>query len=466
MKILFTLLFGIFFSGIINAQSFKTIEIFQTTDIHSHIFNKDSSWLHIASLIHNLREKNGGRKNTLLIDCGDTLLGSVSGLVSHGKASASMLNFLGYDAWIMGNHDFEIGEKRLIDLSRFIKADKLIGNLNWKSGLIQSWKIYRKNDVDIAVIGLTSPYLHEWLWGKETEFFSVSPIMDAMDRIVPEVMEAKPDIIVLAVHHGRFSPKRLKGLNLSLIVKKYPQVDIVLGGHSHLEVAGEIIGDNSWFTLGGPHGKSVNQLTIIFDPKKKKLVKITSKLLHASLCNSINAEYMKKMQQFKNDSDIFKNKIIVSGKHKMKKSELAKLFGNALIEASGAMGAVISPPVYGQFFNNKIITEKDLFAVEPYDDVVCILYLTKQQIKKITAEQNNKRKLERYQLSHRLKNIDFKAGERIPVAFSSYLLAGAGGRFPVVKAIAEKVECKGRRTAISVRQALRNYLKKHKVNLF
>ncbi len=76
------------------------LTILQTTDIHAHIHDPDGNagWLRLATAIGKERAAVGGKGNCLLIDCGDTVQGTLAGAVSLGEVSIAMLNALQYDA--------------------------------------------------------------------------------------------------------------------------------------------------------------------------------------------------------------------------------------------------------------------------------------------------------------------------------------------------------------------------------
>ncbi|NQZ58610.1 MAG: bifunctional metallophosphatase/5'-nucleotidase, partial [Lentisphaeraceae bacterium] len=142
-----TLSLILFLGGQLSAKT-VSVRILQTTDIHCHIEssgaqNDEGGWLRLATLVKQHRTEVG-RKNTLLIDCGDTIQGSLSALVSKGEAAIDMLNYLQYDFWVPGNHELDFGTRRLEQLLEKTKVKVLNGNfvLNENKRLtFPAWKI-------------------------------------------------------------------------------------------------------------------------------------------------------------------------------------------------------------------------------------------------------------------------------------------------------------------------------------
>ena len=473
----------------LHGSDIRKVLIFQTADIHSHVFGENNAWLKIASLLRKERSLNTAKNNHLLIDCGDTLTGTLMGRVSKGQAGAIMLNALDYDVWVPGNHDFELREKRLTEVCRYLKPDILAANLHWGKEFVKPWKMYYRNDVKIAVIGLTSPHLKEWLWGDEMDRFNVSSMVTALDKIIPEVMDASPHMIILAAHHGRYSPKRLNGVNMSIVAKRFPQIDLILGSHSHLEVAGQKIGMNSWYVSCGPHAAKLSKIEALVNIAEGKVNKISSTLIPIN-SEIADANCNQTLRQFKFEADKCRNELIGRRSANIKRnkdltehSSMYELFGKAISSASGvsvvfhgildesaSLFAGKPKPIYGE----------NLFKAVPFDDTICILNLNKNELTEILSEQLKLKYKQHFQALYGVTltadsladrnswEFNFTNGERlflqktrVPVAFSSYALAGAGGRFPALKQMALKKECQGRNTGIYVNDAVKEYIQDH-----
>ena len=92
----------------------KTISIFHTTDLHGHIVptqNYDGlgdvgGFARCATQIRRWRKEF---PDSLLVDVGDVYQGTPVGLNTGGLVMIELFNKLGYDAWALGNHDFDLG---------------------------------------------------------------------------------------------------------------------------------------------------------------------------------------------------------------------------------------------------------------------------------------------------------------------------------------------------------------------
>src|SRR5881296_1617154 len=90
------------------------ISILHTTDLHGHILptsdydgNPDRGGL--ARCVSQIRRWRRQNRNSILIDVGDVYQGTDVGLRSKGELMIDLFNHLEYDAWVVGNHEFDWG---------------------------------------------------------------------------------------------------------------------------------------------------------------------------------------------------------------------------------------------------------------------------------------------------------------------------------------------------------------------
>ena len=102
-----------------------TVTVLNTTDLHGSIRrtpgvyaeNNDGGLLACARIIRRVRAEN---PNTLLLDCGDIFQGTAESQLSGGGVMAAAMNALGYDAFAVGNHEFDWGVDYLLCIVWFM----------------------------------------------------------------------------------------------------------------------------------------------------------------------------------------------------------------------------------------------------------------------------------------------------------------------------------------------------------
>ena len=149
---LFTAL-GLFFLPL---TAWAEVVVLHTNDIHCGVAQN----LHIAQLAqykHDLMKKN---PNVLLVDAGDAIQGEPLGSLTEGAAIIRIMNSVGYDFAIPGNHEYDFGMTRFLELAPQQKCGYYSCNfLDKRTGnpLLPSYKIFTLDGKKIAFVGVTTP---------------------------------------------------------------------------------------------------------------------------------------------------------------------------------------------------------------------------------------------------------------------------------------------------------------------
>ena len=483
-KILSIFLILVLLAGILPVVSAapRTLTIMQTTDIHGSIGDaKTPGLLQIAGIAESI-------KPDLWIDCGDLTQGSYTASMDDGTSMVDALNAAGCDVWVPGNHDFDYGTETLAKRLGAFRGTALAANMKSTVTPIKTaeWKMFERQNVKIAVIGIVPPYLGLWIEPELLTGLQLESPDAALERLMPEIMAAKPDVIVLAIHLGEFIAGRLnpdgKFRNMASLSAKYPQIDLILAGHSHQTEPGKRLYPGAWFVQAPPLGAGCAQITVEVDPAAKggKVLSVTSKI--------IEAEGLPESKKLLPILDPVREKAAESGRRKvahldfelgpmknaLKPNRLAELICLSMMDATGADAAFS-----GTLSNYKVspgtLNERELFLLVPYTDSIEVRSLSPARIRTILKELETKEKTADCMMYAGFTAPDGidgplvlgKTGQPIPetgrikVAVNTYDAHGAGGRYPKLKEIVESTRQPDGVRRADVRDALRSYLQKH-----
>ena len=461
------------------------LTILQTTDIHGAIGDaKTPGLLQIAGAAESIGPD-------LWIDCGDLTQGSYSSTMDNGRSMVEALNAAGCDVWVPGNHDFDYGVETISRRIGEFRGSVLAANMRSTAAPMKtaSWKLFERKGVKIAVIGIVPPYLALWIAPEYLTGLQLEPPDDALERIMPEVMTAKPDVIVLAIHLGEFIAGRLnpdgKFRSMSALSSKYPQIDLILAGHSHQTEPGKRLYPGAWFVQAPALGAGFAQITIRVDPAAKgdKVTSIASKIVEGKGLPESRKLLPILDPVRKQAEEIGRRRIakvdfeLGPMKNASKPNRLAELICLAMMESTGA-DAAFSGTLSNYKVSPGILNERGLFLLSPYRDAIEVRNLTPAQIRTILRELETKEKTADCMMYAGITAPDGIDGplvlgktgkkisetKRIAVAFNAYDAHGAGGRYPKLKEIMESVEPRKQdkdRTRTDIRDALRAYLQKH-----
>ena len=267
-KILLILAIGLCFG----ATAQNRITILHTNDTHSCIEpekNGNAGVLNRALLIEHIADSIG-RENTLLFDCGDFSQGSLYYNCFKGSTEVELMNAMGYDAGILGNHEFDFGLENLARLLRMAEFDVLCANYDFSGtvceGLAKPYTVIERGGKRIGVFGLSPDPKGLVAQENYSGVKFISPV-EAADRCVAELKAKGCDAIVCLSHLGW---KISNEYNDERLAAETTGIDIILGGHSHDYFEQPLTyknreGKNAIMQQMGKNGRHLGHVTLYFE---------------------------------------------------------------------------------------------------------------------------------------------------------------------------------------------------------
>ena len=258
--------FGV--TEIVKATGDDTFDLFvvHTNDVHGRIEEGTDGSLGYAKLSTLLKMGRSVTDNILVLDAGDVLHGTNLANVFEGESVGQLLAMLGYDAVAPGNHDFNYGADRLIELADMssqiggpvvLAANILDGDGNL---VFQPYQVYDFNGFDVVVIGLSTPDTKTKSHPKNTEgltFWDDSYTLYAQQAI--DLANEIGDYVIVLGHIG-MDADGSSGITSDWICSNLDGIDLFVDGHSHtvLENGQEVNG-----TLIVSTGQYMNNIGLV-----------------------------------------------------------------------------------------------------------------------------------------------------------------------------------------------------------
>ncbi|MBN2643253.1 MAG: bifunctional metallophosphatase/5'-nucleotidase [Victivallales bacterium] len=450
----------------VSAESID-LNILQTSDIHGRLGRDDV--IRIGSIITESRQK-ASPENTLLIDSGDLTQGTFSVLKTDGMLAIDFLNAFKYDVWVPGNHELDYKLDLLIRQSREFKGACLAANIEFTGArkIFPAWRMFERQGLKIAIIGLSFPFLKR-LPLKEEKSFTLCDYIPTLEHLMPEVMKYRPDIILLAVHYSVNMSYNNDDNSLFAVASKFPQIDLILGGHTHQVISGRKIGRGTWYVEPGMHSQGVMETTLTYNVSAHRVSQTTSRFITAPQ-SGVHCQYppsmAHKLQAVKTAGSKITGYIPETRDNG---EQLRNITAKAIMEATGADIAFITPPRRNAVLTG-IVTEEKLFNAYPYNDPLMTMELSRAQIEEILQEQLTRKSHYTqspynidYTFNSATGNVRVKAqpGRKTwKCVMSGYTIGNANRWFPVLHRIASK-ESPAVDTGILIRTAVKNYIHKH-----
>lgn len=474
------------------------ITVLNTTDLHGHILpgtdyagrENVGGLLRCATLIHQLRNEH---PNSLLIDCGDLYQGTAESYLTEGRIMVRALDMLNYDAWVLGNHEFDWGLSKMKRLIGASLTPVLAANIVARRGYpipfpsVSPYIIREVDGVKVAIIGLITPGVPRWstpdLFGEALFEKSV----DALRRIMPLVRAEQPDVLLLAAHQGCKVNGDDHANEINAIAAEFPEFDVIVGGHTHRAIPEMWLKDRILYTQAGYHGIWLGQLDLTYDTVARQVIAKSAKLHHVdeTIPNDpqMEAEFAPELEKAKT----YLNRVIgnVTTPITWAGDEFGSSPVQALIARSIAAAAGADLALHGVLSEENLnpgeIKMADLWRIVPYENRIAVVQVTPGELIEILDENASARSsislMGLYGAKYEWKdgpdgkrhpaNLTLPDGTsphprlRLNLALNSFSVASGGGRYMKLREIAERPESRLRILEIDTRTAVLDYLKRH-----
>ncbi len=237
------------------AQTVK-IKIIETTDEHGAAFPYDftdqkpsnSSLAQVTTYVKQERTKKD--EQVILLSGGDLLQGTPLVYYYNFEKTkvphvwAEIMNYMHYDAAAVGNHDIETGHPVYDRVNKQFKFPWLAANAVYKKTGKQYFKPYtiiKREGIKIAVLGLITPAIPNWLPPKIWEGMEFLDMIETAKKWIKIIKEKeKPDLMIGLFHSGVEATYGGQNADIprnenasQLVAERVPGFDIVFVGHDH-----------------------------------------------------------------------------------------------------------------------------------------------------------------------------------------------------------------------------------------
>ena len=231
----------------------KHITILGTSDMHGNIWgysyedNKETDNNGMARLYTYIQQVRAENPNTILIDAGDDIQGTIMTDDIYNKTPdqphpvITAMNYMGYDAMTLGNHEFNWGiptMQTILGQADFPVLAANVTGTDGKSVTGAGWTIVEKDGVNVAIIGVVTPDVPIWDGGKEgIEEATYEAANVAVGKAIDEIGD-QADVIVVSAHMGMYAEFDEEGGSDSAqkILDDNPEIDVLQVAHNHVVV--------------------------------------------------------------------------------------------------------------------------------------------------------------------------------------------------------------------------------------
>ena len=219
------------------------IIILHTNDVHCGVLDS----IGYDGLMLYKKDLQKQYKHVLTVDVGDHIQGGPLGLLSKGLDIIKIMNKIGYDVSIIGNHEFDYGIDQLKKCNESLNCGYISGNFLYRKNrtlIYPPYKLIQLDDIKIAFIGITTPQtlsktilhtiideegdmVYDFLTKNDGE-----ELYEIIQKYINEVKDKGAKYVIILSHLG-IEGDALEKYTSSGLLSHLIGVDAILDGHTH-----------------------------------------------------------------------------------------------------------------------------------------------------------------------------------------------------------------------------------------
>lgn len=365
----------------------KVITIVHTNDVHSRADGE----AYVSSLVKSLKSDG---ENVLLMSAGDVLHGQPLATISKGKSIVDIMNATGYDFMAPGNHDFNYGIDRLLELQKSMKFALLAANVTESGVDSEKFTNYSVVDVDgvkVGVFGLATPETATKTNPKNVAGYEFASPVETAKKAVSDLKEEGAEVIIALVHLGLDEESAPE--ERSEAIAAVEGIDVVIDGHSHTALEnGKTVGN----TLIAQTGEYLNNIGVVkIGIKDNKVANKEASFIEVPTEENPSEELLPDktitdlIDKLNSENELITSEVIGKTPVKLegeradartKETNLSNLLTEAMIAATDADIAITNGGGIRASIEAGDITKGDVLAVLPFGNFIATIDVTGKDI--------------------------------------------------------------------------------------
>jgi 2',3'-cyclic-nucleotide 2'-phosphodiesterase/3'-nucleotidase len=393
-----------------------TLKIIATTDVHGAFFPYDfvydkeakTSLAQVLTFVKQQREIKD--QEVILLDNGDLLQGQPVvyyynfEAVDKTNICAEVMNYMKYDAGSVGNHDIEAGHPvydKIVKEFNFPWLSANTINTSTNQPYFKPYAIINRKGIKIAVLGLTTPAIPNWLPEKIWSGMVFEDMVETAEKWMKIIKEKeKPEIIIGLFHsgvdytYGGRTAKTPKNENASrLVPERVPGFDVVFAGHDHQEYNLEVKDPQGngvllLDPLSSARAAAVATITLNYDPAVKswkkeikgEIIDIGNYQPDQEFVNTFKNVVEEVKKYVSQKIGIF-TKPISSRDSMFGDSAFVDLIHRVQLEITGTDVSFTAPLSFSAAIKKGDIFVRDMFKLYQYENLLYTMEMTGAEIK-------------------------------------------------------------------------------------
>ncbi len=328
---------------------------------------------YLAGDIKKLRRE----RPTLVLAAGDMIQGNNLANLFQGRSVIEILNAMGLDAMVVGNHEFDFGQQVLQARITEARFPVLGANVEGLPGL-RPYVIESVGGLKVAVIGVVTPDTTTTAHPRNVAGLRFESPETTLQKYLPE-LKPRADLVVVLSHLGYERDRELAG--------HVAGIDVIVGGHSHTRLNEPVRVGETLIVQAWEHGKALGVLDLEVTGGKVtqadgRLEEIKPQPGRADLAvAALVAKYSRLVdRKLARPAGVAAVELDGQGVRR-RETNLGNLVADIVRQTAGAQAALINGGGIRTSIKAGTIRMKDIYNVLPFDNYVVAVRLTGAQLR-------------------------------------------------------------------------------------
>lgn len=364
-----------------SAAGAEELVIMHTNDMHGFFLEGKYDGMGAAKMARYINGVRLLNKNVLLLDAGDALQGYSIATLSEGEYAVDILNELEYDAMTAGNHEFDYGSERLLELADMANFPVLSANVKNADGssFLQEYTIKQVGDLKVGIFGLTTP---ETLFKSHPDNTKGLTFEDPVARAqeMADMLAPQVDVVIALAHLGydEGAPTSVE------VAENVTGLDLIIDGHSHTTLEEGVVVNGTTIVSAGEKTKNVGRVDI--EVENGAVTSVSPKLFMKDVSVLVKddpemAEFVAEIQALNEvitEEVVAETPIVLDGEKpnvRTGETNMGNMITEALLDISGADVALTNGGGIRTSINVGEVTRGEVLSVLPFGNTVRVIEL-------------------------------------------------------------------------------------------
>ncbi len=327
---------------------------------------------YLSSCVKRLRRE----KPSILLAAGDMMQGDNWANFFQGESVISVMNLMGFDAMVVGNHEFDYGQDVLRKRISEAKFPVLGANIRGFDGL-EPYTIHELAEVKIGIVGVVTEDTPVSTHPRNVKGLQFLPAADILIRRLG-MLRDKVDILVVLSHLGHHADR--------ILAETVPGIDVIVGGHSHTRIETPVVVGDTVILQAWEHAKTLGVIDIML--ADGKIVGRNGRLVGINP----NAEekdpgVQQEIERYGRHLDSMFLQVVGKALHDLdgenarnRETNLGNLVADIMREESGADIVIMNGGGIRKSISKGEIRVKDIYSALPFDNYIVAVSLTGREV--------------------------------------------------------------------------------------